>query len=101
MGNKLAWCSTCQEESRAGKVSKARDGKAYRLSICLNKGCRERVRVLEILDPAVWTCRECEKDTAEKETAGAFGICGDCQAEEGNRVDIAIDMQKEANHARG
>ena len=93
--SKLSWCSTCHEESRAGKVSKAKDGVAYRLSICLNKGCKQRVMVLEITDPAVWCCRWCEKDTAEKETAGWFGVCGDCQAEHGNRVDIAIDMQKE------
>ena len=92
----LAWCSTCLEESRAGKVSKAKDGKAYRLSICLNKGCKQRVMVLEITDPAVWCCRWCGKDTAEKEVSGWFGICGDCQAEAGNRVDMGIDMLKEA-----
>ena len=96
MRQKLSWCSTCQEESRANKVSKTREGVCYRLSICLNKGCRERVRVLEIPDPAVWTCRDCGKDTAETQVAGWFGVCGDCQAEHGERVDVAIDMQKEA-----
>ena len=96
MSNKLAWCSTCQEESRAGKVSKTREGVCYRLSICLNKGCKSRVIVLGIPDPAVWTCRDCGKDVAEKEVSGWFGTCGDCQAEHGERVDVAIDMQKEA-----
>ena len=94
--SKLSWCSTCHEESRAGKVSKAKDGVACRLSICLNKGCKQRVMVLEITDPAVWCCRWCGKDTAEKEVSGWFGICGDCQAEAGNRVDMGIDMLKEA-----
>ena len=99
MSKPLAWCSTCREESRAGKLSKPKDGGCWNISICLNRGCKQRVIVLAVPDPAIWTCRDCGKETAEKEVAGWFGICGNCQAEVGNRIDLGIDMHKEARQA--